>query len=464
MKRLYATVIPLLCLSAFGHAAVIVPSPHLRQANISLVVADAETGETVASYTPERCATPASITKLLTTATALELLGGDFRFATTVAHDGTFANGTIDGNVYIVGGGDPSLGSKFVNDSHFLNRWCQQMKALGVRRITGDIVADASVYETEAVPPKWVWEDMGNYYGAGVFGLSVYDNTLNILMRSGADGTQPTILNVAPQIAGLQLFNHAKSNQTEMDSAYVYGMPYDNRRWIVGAVPANRGQFLLRGDIPNPPLCMAEHFAARLRDFGIAVEGTYTDRSSGQRPRATLFTHYSEPLSELCKITNFASNNNYAEHIFRQLAAQPNATATNNAAIEAEKRFWQTRGIDFQGISINDGSGLSPMDGFSAEFLNKILLLMFRSPNYQTFLHSIPIAGQEGSVKQFLRGCKTAEVHAKSGSMSGVQSYAGYIVKGAKTYSFCIIVNNFDTRRQVRREIESWLLDIIENM
>ena len=461
--RLYTTFL-LICLFAFGNAAAIEPSQHLRQANISFVVADAETGETVAAYTPERVATPASITKLLTTATALELLGSDFRFTTTVAYDGTFANGTIDGNVYIVGGGDPSLGSKQVNDSYFLNRWCQQMKALGVRRITGNIVADASAYEVEAVPPKWVWEDMGNYYGAGVFGLSVYDNTLNILMRSGADGTQPTILNVTPQIEGLQLYNYAKSNHTEMDSAYVYGMPYDNRRWIVGAVPANRGQFLLKGDIPNPPLCVAEHFAARLRDFGITIDGAPTDRSSGTRPRTTLFTHHSEPLAELCKITNFMSNNNYAEHIFRQLAAQPNATATNNSAIAIEKHFWQARGVDFQGISINDGSGLSPMDGFSADFLNKILLLMFRSPNYQTFLHSIPIAGQEGSVKPFLRSNKTAEVHAKSGSMSGVQSYAGYIMKGTKTYTFCVIVNHFDTRRQVRREIESWLLSIIENM
>lgn len=461
--RFCATLL-MLCLFAFGSATTIAPSSHLRQANISLVVTDAETGETVASYTPERCATPASITKLLTTATALELLGDDFRFTTTVAYDGTFANGTIDGNVYIVGGGDPSLGSKHVNDNYFLNRWCQQMKALGVRRITGNIVADASLYDIESVPPKWTWEDMGNYYGAGVFGLSVYDNTLNILMRSGADGTQPTILNVTPQITGLQLFNYAKSNHTEMDSAYVYGMPYDNRRWIVGAVPANRGQFLLKGDIPNPPLCVAEHFAAQLRTYGIAVEGTYTDRSDSKLPRTTLFTHHSEPLSELCKITNFMSNNNYAEHIFRQLAARPNATASNNAAIDAEKRFWRARGVNFQGISINDGSGLSPMDGFSAEFLNKILLLMFRSPNYQTFLHSIPIAGREGTVKPFLRNNTTAEVHAKSGSMSGVQSYAGYIVKGAKTYTFCIIVNNFDTRRQVRREIESWLTEIIENM
>lgn len=463
MKRTN-TISLLLLLATLVGATDIVPTQHLRQANISCIITDAETGQTIASYMPERCATPASITKLLTTATALELLGDDFRFATTVAYDGTFANGTIDGNVYIIGAGDPSLGSKYVHDSYFLNRWCQQMKKLGIRRITGNIVADASVYEWEAVPPKWTWEDIGNYYGAGVYGLSVYDNTLNILMRSGAEGTQPTILNITPQIEGLQIFNHAKSNKTEMDSAYVYGMPYDNRRWIVGAVPAERGQFLLKGDIPNPPLCIAEQFTTRLRDFGIAVDGTYTDRSESRRPRATLFTHYSEPLSELCRITNFTSNNNYAEHIFRQLAAQPNTTATNNAAIETEKRFWQTRGIDFRGVAIHDGSGLSPMNGYSAEFLNNILLMMFRSQHYTTFLNSIPLAGHEGSVRQFLRSNKTAEVHAKSGSMSGVQSYAGYIIKGTKTYTFCIIVNHFDTRKQARREIETWLLDVIKTM
>ena len=461
MKKYLFTLILLVSATFSAFAQGIVPSDALQHATVSAIISDAETGKTIASFEPERSVTPASITKLITTATALELLDSTFRFETAVAYDGTFANGTIDGNLYIIGSGDPSLGSRFVNDYYFLNRWCQQLKSLGVRHITGNIVADASVYDSEPIPSKWIWEDMGNYYGAGVYGLSVFDNTLNISMRSGDVGTQPTILKVTPQIEGLELYNFAQSTQTPMDSAFVRGMAYDNRRWIVGAVPANRGQFLLKGDIPNPPLCLVEQFAALLRRYGVTIDGTFSDHVANTLPRTTLFVHKSEPLSALVRVTNFTSNNNYAEHIFRRLAAQNATPASNNASIAVVKNFWQQRGISFDGISLNDGSGLSPMDAFSADFLNQILLKMYHSPQFPAYLNSIPLAGKEGTVKNFLTQNKTAQIHAKSGSMAGVQSYAGYIVKGRKTYTFCIIVNHFDSRKQVRKEIESWILNVV---
>ncbi len=461
MKKYLSTLILLVSATFSAFAQSIVPSDALRHATVSAIISDAETGKTIASFEPERSVTPASITKLITTATALELLDSTFRFETTVAYDGAFVNGTIDGNLYIIGSGDPSLGSRFVNDYYFLNRWCQQLKSLGVRHITGNIVTDASVYDSEPIPSKWIWEDMGNYYGAGVYGLSVFDNTLNISMRSGDVGTQPTILKVTPQIEGLELYNLAQSTKTPMDSAFVRGMAYDNRRWIVGAVPANRGQFLLKGDIPNPPFCLAEQFAALLRHYGVTIDGTFSDHATNTLPRTTLFVHKSEPLSVLVRVTNFTSNNNYAEHIFRRLAAQNATPASNNAAIAVEKKFWQQRGISFDGISLNDGSGLSPFDAFSADFLNQILLKMYHSPQFPAYLNSIPLAGKEGTVKNFLKQNNTAQIHAKSGSMAGVQSYAGYILKGGKTYTFCIIVNHFDSRKQVRKEIENWILKVV---
>ncbi len=467
MKSLRAKLILVLCsfwLISSAQIALDIPE-HLRQANISFIVSDAASGRTIASIAPERCATPASITKLITTATALETLGAKFQFVTKVAYDGTFHDGVIDGNVYIIGSGDPSLGSRHVKNAYyFLENWCQKMRQAGIKKITGNIVADASVFDHEAVPPRWTWEDIGNYYAAGVYGLSAYDNTLNILMRSDAEGTQPTILNVTPKIADLQLYNHAKSTKTEMDSAYVYGMPYDNRRWILGAVPANRGQFLLKGDIPNPPLCVAQLFKERLQAYGIEISGNFTDEIGKNGKRTLLFEHRSRPLSELCRITNFISNNNYAEHIFRRMSVKNGCVGSNNGAIKCVTDFWKANGVDFQGISLNDGSGLSPMNAFSADFLNAILLKMSKSPNFETFLATIPIAGKEGSVTKFLTANKTAEVHAKSGSMDGVQSYAGYIIKNGKIYTFCLIINNFETRRSARKTMAKWLLDVIETL
>lgn len=439
--------------------------PTLRHAGISAIVSRTDDGTTVAALSPERSATPASITKLVTTATALEMLGADFRFVTGIACDGTLRDGTLDGNLYIVGDGDPSLGSRYTGETDFLSHWCEKLQQCGIRKITGNIVADASIYDRAALPPRWTWEDIGNYYAAGVFGLSVCDNTISITMRTGAVGTQPTILDVAPHPHGLQLDNQTIVTHTKTDSAYIYGMPYDNRRLMTGAVPANRSRFVLKGDLPNPPLCAAELLAARLKAAGIAIEGIATDCLPDTRKnRKILFRQQSQPLSELCRIINFNSNNNYAEHLLRRLAPRTDAPATHNAALRAVTDFWKRRGIDFGGVSLNDGSGLSPMNAFPATFLNDILLQMAKSPRFDTFLASIPIAGKEGSVVNFMKTEKSAEIHAKSGSMDGVQAYAGYIVKNGTTYSFCIMVNHFDRRQEARHAIEQWLQQIIATL
>ena len=437
----------------------------LRHAGISLIVSETTGGTTIAALNAERSATPASITKLMTTATALEMLGDDFRFATAIACDGTLHDGTLDGNLYIVGDGDPSLGSRYTGETDFLNHWCEKLRQCGIRQIGGDIVADASIYDRTALPPRWTWEDIGNYYAAGVFGLSVFDNTIGITMRTGAVGSRPTILDVAPHPHGLQLDNQLVVTHTKTDSAYIYGIPYNNRRLMTGAVPENRSRFVLKGDLPNPPLCAAEQLAAQLRANGIAIAGTATDQPKPEGgARTILFEHRSQPLSELCRIVNFNSNNNYAEHLLRRLAPRTDAPATHNAALQAVTDFWKRRGIDFGGVSLNDGSGLSPMNAFPATFLNDILIQMAKSPHFDTFLGTIPRAGKEGSVAHFMKTEKSADIYAKSGSMDGVQAYAGYIVKNGTTYSFCIMVNHFDRRQDARRAIEQWLHKIIATL
>lgn len=151
---------------------------------LSLYVTDAETGKVVVNENGDMCLTPASITKLISTATALEILGPDFTFKTTLAYDGKITNGVLNGNIYIIGGGDPTLGSTYLKNTAFLPKWTAEVKKLGIHTINGSIVADASIFERMPIPPGWLWEDLGNYYAAGTFGLSVYDNTLSVTMQT----------------------------------------------------------------------------------------------------------------------------------------------------------------------------------------------------------------------------------------------------------------------------------------
>ncbi len=462
LKQFYI-VIFLACVSLVVARPIAIPVD-LQNATISFVVSDVKTGKNVLEHHSNQTATPASITKLVTTATALELLGGDFRFITTIAHDGSLSNGILTGNLYVIGSGDPTLGSAYFKDENFLTNWCEQLKKIGIKEISGNIIADARIYDDEAIPVRWTWEDMGNYYAAGVYGISLFDNTTRITLRSKEVGSTPEISSIEPQIPNLEIVNYLKSTNITFDSAYVYGMPYENHRYLRGEIPAHRDKFVIKGDIPNPPLFLAEQFKQELIKHTIAVKGLATDKVPPYVTRTTLFEHQSPRLGEICKITNFVSNNNFAEHIFKHLALQRSPLATNTLAKDVILNFWQKKGINTQSVSLNDGSGLSPMNGFSANFLNEILCYMMRSKNSHLFLETIPRAGTEGTVKNFLNDkCIKSTIRAKSGSMKGVQTYAGYIQKTDAIYSFCVIINNYNgSRTQVRKTIEHWLSPIIK--
>lgn len=462
MKKSWLHIVVFLLFVCSTEAQTIILPKSLRQATVSLVITDLATKQPILQYDAHKSATPASITKLITTATALEILGADFKFATTIAYDGVIEDGVLVGNLYVIGSGDPSLGSKFFPDRvNFLSDWVSQLKSFGIKRITGNIIADASCYDQEPIPVRWTWEDIGNYYAAGVFGLSCFDNTTYITLRSGAVGSTPEILGVTPSVANLKLYNQLVASSIDFDSAYVYGMPYDNQRWLRGAIPANRPSFVLKGDIPNPPKTLVEFFTRTLIENGIAVMGVPTDEwdKKQEKVRKNLFVYESPSLSELCRVTNVYSHNNFAEHIFKRLALQNVSVATNGEAIQVIKSFWKTQGVDATTYSLNDGSGLSRMNAFSANFLDDILGVMFNSSQFPAYLNSLPIAGEEGTVKSFLRDVPSqVKVYAKSGSMAGVQTYAGYILKGNKNYSFCVMVNNYSgSRAALRKEIEKWL-------
>ena len=143
-----------------------------RGSNITLLVKNLNTGEVLASYRPEVVVPPASTMKLLTTATALEILGGNYRFETYLETDGIVADGVLKGNLYVRGTGDPTLGSQKVGNKMFLYKWAQQMVRLGIKKIEGKVIADMSFFDGEATNPGWIWEDIGNYYAPGIFSIA----------------------------------------------------------------------------------------------------------------------------------------------------------------------------------------------------------------------------------------------------------------------------------------------------
>ena len=448
MKRQILILCLALCTAAQAQTTALetfLAQPALRYAGTGVYVKNMQTGEVIADWHSDQLLTPASTQKLLTSATALELLGSSFRFSTYVETDGEVREGVLHGNLYIRGTGDPTLGSQKVGDQMFLYKWVQALRRAGISRIEGSVVADASFFDGDALNPQWLWEDIGNYYAPGIYALPYLDNTLNIQLRSAAVGSVAEVVKTLPYIEGLEYENHIRCTTITYDGAYVHGVPYSNRRYLVGSIPSNHGIFGVKGDIPNPPLLLAQHLTQRLRESGITVTGEADYLTESLYPqRHVLYEHRSEPLAEIVRELNVNSNNLYAEQLFRYLGSRMGVPCTIQGSVDVLRNCWRNRGVDIHNSLIMDGCGLSPNDGVSAQTLVQLLSFMLHSRERDAFVGSLPVAGESGTLQGFLAKTELqGRVTAKSGTTSRVKSYAGYItLDDGMLLGFAVIVNN----------------------
>lgn len=448
-----------------------ISNPIFRSANISIMVKDMKSGKEICSHRPYSATIPASTMKVITTATALEILGPDFRYETIINYDGNIsADGTLNGNLYIVGSGDPTLGSAKIGDQNFLPKWVEAIKKAGIKQINGSIIADESRFDNEGHNPKWTWDDIGNYYAPGIYALAYLDNTLRVTFRSGAAGTTPEITDITPRIEGLEIENSVMSSKITSDSAYFYGAPKSMYRSVRGEIPANRTAFVVKAELPCPGLTLANDFHQQLIKSGIqvsqpAVEFSAKEAQQHKNPaqRTTIYNHLSVPLSQIIKETNEKSNNLFAEQIFKSVSLKYDKVATNKRSLDIIRKYWKDKGLDVKQLVQHDGSGLSPADAVSASFFTDLMTYMYTKSTFKdAFFNSLPIAGKTGTLAGILK--KTAlegKVFAKSGTIERVRSYTGYIVQEDKEWAFSIMVNNANgSSWQTLKAIEDLLIDI----
>lgn len=455
----------LICFHALAGAQTPAPvkrllqAPYMRGASFSLIVKDVQDGKTVCSYDTDRLQSPASVLKTVATATALEILGEDYRYPTTLEYDGTLENGTLKGNLYIKGSGDPSLGSSYFapDQNKFLSAWIAALQKAGIRRITGSIISDESIFDTEGASVKWLREDMGNYYAPGSYGLSVFDNMYKLSLQTGAVGSRPVLKGTEPNIPFIRFKNYLKTASVSSDSAYIIGAPLDDVRYLYGVLPANREAYVLKGDIPDPALYLAHYLTDRLRQKGIQVDGAPScyrieaeENRWNKKERKEIVTTYSPTLREIASVCNHVSHNLYADALLKTIGLQykprkNEVISSFGRGVQVVKEYWEKKGLDVFSLRMNDGSGLAPADKVSAGFMGELLTYMAtESAVSEAFIASLPQAGIEGSVRNFLKGSKLqGKARLKSGGITGVRSYAGYITEDGKTYAVAIFSNNY---------------------
>ncbi len=439
-------------------------SPVTSSANISLLVQDLHSGELIDCYRPQNVAPPASVMKLLPTATALETFGADYQFSTYIEYSGYISNGVLYGDLYVRGTGDPTLGSQKVGDRNFLNRWVKAIREAGIREIRGAVIADLSYFDADAINPGWIWEDIGNYYAPGVYALSYMDNTMNIVLRSGPVGSIAEVQYTVPEVPGVQFDNHIRCTSITHDGAYVHGAAYNYTRYLTGSVPSNEGSFGVQGDLPNPGLLLVQHLSQRLEESGVKItaEPMYISEADG-KSRTLLYTWLSPTLREIIYETNIHSNNLYAESLFRTFGGRYWLPCTIHNSADFEIDYWQRRGVKIRSARIVDGCGLAPQDAISAETLVQLLTYMYRSPNKDAFYASLPVSGQSGTLRSLLPGTELAgRVHAKSGTIAATKNFAGYIeLPNGQTWVFAVMVSFGNGKsKDIQRVIGNYLLDL----
>ncbi len=422
------------------------------------VLAQDADGNTLVEYNSRRRMMPASNMKLVTTGTALHALGPDYRFKTGLGYTGTIqADGTLKGDLYIVGGGDPTIGSR---DSIALKpdalfwKWKTLLKEAGISRIDGRIIGDGSPYEGHLEHQSWSYDDLGTYYGTGGNALCFYENAIDLQVHAGVQGEAVRAVQTYPETPWMHFSNYSITGPAGTgNSLYLYTTdlaPYSELRGSFATDrPAKTEHFANKFGA----LTCAYYFWKNLKATGWEVTGTYadTDRSGYIRggdfvplekaARPTLIGHTESPaLRRIVRETNLRSDNFYAEQIFRSMGEAASGMAVYDSSLVAVSEVLEDLGLSLDEILIKDGSGLSRQNNLTPAWMISYLQAMQKSPAFEAFLESLPRPG-EGTLAGISASRRIA---MKSGSMEGVLCYSGYILdaQGKPQITFSFFTNN----------------------
>ena len=452
----------------------------LKGAVVGVMVQDAA-GHVLASREAGRRMVPASNLKLVTTGTALHALGPDFRFETGIGYTGTVEDGTLHGDVYIIGGGDPTIGvtdTVAVKPDALFWRWKSLLKDAGISRIDGRIIGDGRAYEGHLENTTWGYDDTGTYYGAGCNALSYYENAIDYLVSAGAAGEPVKVTQRFPDTPWMHFSNRtATAPKGTGNSLYLYTTdlaPYAEMR---GTYSLDRKPKVEHFANKYGALTCAYYFWQNLRDTGWDISGGYADIDRGGYVRGADFVptykagspqvlgqSASPVLAKIVRQTNVLSDNFYAEALFRQMGEKASGIAVYDSCRVAV--YDVLEGLmesDLAGIRLEDGSGLSRLNTASPAFLVSFLRSMTRSRGFDAFLASLPQPG-EGTLNTLLpklTPALKARIRVKSGSMDGVLCYSGYILdeQGKPARIFSLMVNGATAKTAALRETLGGLIE-----
>lgn len=449
-RLLFYGLLILTCLSSYGQKPLL-DIEGGTGTSVGVLIVDLKADTAVMEYNADIALTPASIMKSITAASAMRLLDEDFHFETPVYFSGKVNAGVLDGNIVVHASGDPTVESEhFTRHPSLVNKIAETLEARGITKINGDIlqlrVAPGFDY-FEGPVPTWEVDDVCWAYGAGAFDFNYSDNYFSLYPASGKTSLPGTDIKYT-------VWEHPRHKGLDM----VRGV-YSDSLIIMGKEYAASTKARVNTSMPYPFNVFKATLIKKLKEKGIEVSGKPSDNTT---TFTELYVHRSPALDDILRSLMLRSDNMFAEAIFRKLGTQ--YADVDNIA-KTIKSLWNDTGMETACWYLRDGSGLSRGNAFSPRLLGNILEYMATSTLCARYVSLFPKAGINGTMKNFMADTPLkGRLALKTGSMSGVQSYAGYVLDddGKPTHVVVVMVNNFFCpRKDLKQAISDMLLEHI---
>lgn len=401
---------------------------------------------------------PGSSMKLLTTAAALDLLGPDFTYKTSVEFAGNLAKKTIHGNLIVRGSGDPTIGSHFSGDpkdpTAVFRKWARQIKKNGFNSIVGSVMADDSYFDKQVELKNWPLQERGEWYVAQISAITFNDNCINILFDKGGKIGKPLKAQLVPQTKYIRFHNGVlMGGKGELGGISINREEGSNLINVTGRAPY-KASFESRASVHNPTLYFATVLKETLKEEGIKVAGDPMDigsvKDKGYLTTGTsVLVEVSPPLSEIVRITNQFGQNIYAESILKTLGKISAGEGSFVAGCSAIHKFIEKKQLNDPDVFFVDGSGLSFSNSITPRFLGKFLITMSSDRNAAVFDNSLAKPGRFGLLEHRLAELRKTHpdasdrIHAVSGLVMSNYVLAGYATtEGGVKMAFVFAIND----------------------
>ncbi len=414
---------------------------HTRGGVWGVIVTSVTRGDTLFSHNADVLLKPASIMKMMTTGLALERFGPDHTFATEVLRDAPLNDGVLAGNLYLRGGGDPTLSLRFWQGDSPMDALARQVASAGIRRVKGAVIADESAFITERIPRGWKSSYLMSAYAAPVSALSLNENIVWVVAQV-ENGKAVVALDPAtsaiPLTSNVRVVNGSGGRISARRGT-------DGSIGVTGTIGSRSGPRRYSLVVSEPPVFAAGALNASLRKAGIEVEGGV---KSGPTPRdaESIGRVHSLPMAHMVSYMNRESINHFAELLYRNAGRENGDAGSSEGALGALRSFLGKAGTRPQDIRVADGSGLSEADSLTARAMVQLLGYAHRAPWGSVFHASMPVAGESELMRRRMRATPAhGNLHAKTGTTNSVASLAGYVTAlNGEVLAFAFIYNGRD--------------------